>query len=219
MVIAAFIIASLVVIIALGAVQWTQKAQDELARVALERAVDTFLTDVNVPDRHYAEGRYDDLTVRIDAGHHEISFEVQLVPALVPYATLVSRFAQPQLVSQLAELHLKVTAADTMRGSVPREPGLSETLVTIEKRLDVVHAIAALRKHAPAILLGQLKRAHDSREVDEMLLALAHAFPTAPETEDAIAHAAHLEHTDPARIRDRAAQWLSAGRRPAFPVR
>lgn len=219
MVIAAFFIASLVVIVALGAFQGAKKGQDEVARKALERDARTFLSEVTAPDRDHVSGCYGDLTVHITTGNHEVDYAVQLVPALVPYTRLIADFAGPRLLGQLRQLQLEITADDVMRGSVPREPGLAETLVTIEKRLGVALAIGALRRHAPSILLAQLKRAHQSSEVDEVLLALATTFPTAPETEAAITYAAHREHTNPDRIRERAANWLSAGRMPDVPIR
>jgi len=64
-----------------------------------------------------------------------------------------------------------------------------------------------------------MKTAHGSRDVDDLLLALTYAFPHAPETDEAIAHAAELEHAHPDRIRERAESWRAAGRLPAFPVR
>jgi hypothetical protein len=219
MVIAAFIIASLAIIVALGAFQGAQKAQAEKLRGQIADTVSTFLTDVKVPDATRAEGRFGEAEVRIDLGHHAIAFEASLPLAMVPYTVLVDRFANRALRQRLETFQLEVDAKGHVRGAVQREPADSETLVTIGKRLEVVSDVMDLRRHAPVVLLEQLKTAHDSRQIDEVLLALAYTYPKAPETEEAIEHAAHLEHSNPDRIRERAAQWLAAGRQPAFPVR
>jgi hypothetical protein len=219
MVIAAFIIASLAIIVALGAFQGAQKAQQEKTRQQIAEAVSSFLADSVAPDAEHAEGRLGEAHVKLSLGHYEITFEVKLPPAMVPYPALVDRFANRALRERLAEFQLEVAAGDIVRGAVPREPSLGETLVTISKRLELIDSILGLRRHAPSVLLESMKTAHDTRQIDEVLLALSYTYPTAPETEEAIEWAAHLEHSHPERIRERAAQWLSAGRQPAYPVR
>lgn len=219
MVIAALIIASLAVIVALGLFQGAQKAQREQTRQAIEREVQGFLTDVVVPDDTEARGTFQGASVRLSLGHYTISYEAQLPHVGVSWAELVERFAPPALRHKLEDLGLALTATDSVSGAVPREPGLGETLVTIGVRLESLRGVMALSSHAPKVLLERLKAAHGSKEVDELLLALSYIFPKAPETEEAIKWAAHREHTDAARIRERAAQWLSANRQPAYPIR
>ncbi len=219
MVIAAFIIASFAIILALGAFQGARKAQDEKVRLLAERELAAFLTDVHVPDPAHAHGRLGDAEVHLHLGHHEIDYTVKLPNAMVPFRTLLDRFGPRGLHQKLAECLIEVGEDDIARGSVPREPGLGETLVTVGKRLELVQRVIALRTHAPEVLVERLHKAHGSKDVDEILLALAWTYPEAPETEQAIQYAAHLEHSHPERIRERARQWLVAGRQPAFPVR
>lgn len=219
MVIAAFIIASFAIILALGAFQGARKAQDEKVRLLAEQELAAFLTDVTVPDPEHAHGRLGDAEVDLHLGHHEIEYAVKLPNAMVPFRTLLDRFGGRDLHDKLREVQLELGEDDVARGSVPREPGLGETLVTVGKRLELIERIVALRSHAPEVLVEKLRKAHGSKEVDEVLLALAWTYPEAPETEQAIQYAAHLEHSHPERIRERARQWLVAGRQPAFPVR
>ena len=219
MVIAAFFIASAVIILALGAIQGAARAQEAQSRLALEDAVRLFLSDVEVPDHTHAKGRFGAVGVEVAIGHHTVSFKATLPNAMVRFTELVERFASPVLRAELHTLQLELGPKDVVTGSIPLEPVVTDTLATLERRLALVNQVADLRAHAPAVLFERMQRAHSSRDVDELLLALTYAFPAAPETKAAIEHAAELEHTDTQRIIDRANGWKAAGRLPAFPIR
>jgi hypothetical protein len=219
MVIAAFVIASAVVILALGAFQGAARAQQEQTRLAVEQTLGLFLSDLEVPDHAHARGRFGDVGVEVAIGHHAVTLKATLPNVMVRFADLVERFAPPSLRAELHALQLELSPRDVVTGALPLEPVVTDTLVTLERRLALIGAVADLRAHAPAVLLERLKTAHGSRDVDELLLALTYAFPHAQETEQAIAHAAELEHAHPDRVRERAESWRAAGRLPAFPIR
>ncbi len=219
MVIAAFVIASAVIILALGAFQGAARAQEEQTRLAVERTLGLFMTEVEASDHAHARGRFGDAAVEVAIGHHAVTFKATLPNVMVRYADLVERFAPASLRAELHALQLVVGPRDVVTGALALEPVATDTLVTLERRLTLVKAVSDLRVHAPAVLLERLKTAHGSRDVDELLLALTYAFPQASETEQAITHAAELEHAHPDRVRERAESWRAAGRLPAFPVR
>jgi hypothetical protein len=233
MVIAAFFIASAVIILALGAFQGAARAQQEKTRASVAETLGLFLTDVEVPETGPATGKlvavgpegarsHGPIAVQVTLGHHTVTFEAQLPNVMVRYAELVERFASAELRAELHDLQLAVGGRDTVSGSLALEPVLTDTLVTLERRLALVKAVADLAAKAPIVLLERVRTAHGSRDLDDLLLALAYAFPQAPETEAAITHATtlvgHHKH-DGDRIRERAAEWRAAGRLPAFPVR
>lgn len=217
MILAAFLISTAGVLLALAMIQGAQKAAHDKAREALRAELSGFLDGVEASDAEHASGTFDGMKVELELGHYEIRYTVYLTPAVLRYAELVERFAPADLRRRMFELELSVEPAasdtnaknpDRVIGSVAREPGLPENLVTIANRLPVVSEIRALRAHAPGELLTRLETAHSAYDVDQILLQLAQHFPDAPETEEAVEIAAEREHGHPDRVRERAQQWL-----------
>lgn len=209
MVVAAFLISTAVILLALGAVQGAQAQARERGRETLQKELATFLDDAKASDADHGSGTYEGLPVTLTLGHYEVSFEVQLPPAIIPYHELVDRHAPAELKLRLDDLSLKIDARDRVTGTVPREAGLEENLVSVFNRLATVSAVRGLRKYAPGELLTRIDRAHSSADIDQILLQLTQHFPDAPETQDAIDLAAEREHGHPERVRERAARWLA----------
>jgi hypothetical protein len=217
MILAAFLISSAAVLVILALIAGAQNAAREKGRDTLQQEVAGFLDQAAASDADHASGVFDGMKVEIALDHHEIGYTVELPPAVLRYSELLERFGTDELRHELFDLGLSVEPAagsnpkvkDRLVGSVPREPGLSENLVTIANRLDVARRVRALRNHAPSALLDRLVDAHSSYDIDQILLQLAHHFPDAPETEDAIELAAEREHGHPDRVRARAQQWLA----------
>lgn len=208
MVLAAFLISTAGVIVALALIQGAQHAKREHARESLEQELATFLDGASAADAEHGHGSYQGLRVDVTLGHYEVRFTVQLEPAIIPYQGLVERHAPEVLKTRLEELGLTLDAEDHVHGAIPREPGLGENLVSVANRLPAVAAVRDLRVHAPAELLDRIDAVHSSAEVDEILLQLTQCFPDAPETEEAIELAAEREHGHPDRVRERAQRWL-----------
>jgi len=209
MVLAAFLISTAGILLALGLIQGAQKATREHGRESLEAELSAFLDGATASDAEHGKGTYEGMPVAIELGHHEVTFTVQLEPAIIPYRELVERHAPDGLASRIRELALTIDAKDRVTGAVPREPGLSENLVSVANRMPAVAAVRALRKYAPGELLTRVDRAHSSADVDHLLLQLTQHFPHAPETQDAIDLAAEREHGHPERVRERAERWRS----------
>lgn len=217
MILAAFLISTAAVLLALAAIAGAQRAAQEKARENLEREVSSFLEGARATDGEHASGTFDGMKVDIALGHHEIDYTIELPPAVLRYSELVERFGDDELKHTLYMLGLTVEPApgapgkakDRLVGSVPREPGLGENLVTIANRLAVAQTVRALRKHAPGELLERLAGAHSAYDIDQILIQLTQHFPDAPETEEAIELAAEREHGHPDRVRARAQQWLT----------
>jgi len=210
MIIAAFFISTAVVILLLGALQAGRNAKREQERKLLADELRSFLGDAHVPDPEHASGTWRDMKVEITIGHYSIDYVVTLVPAVIPYRDLMAKHA-PQLEAELARDELRLDAKDQIHGSVPRETGLAENLVTVETRLALAQEVRLLRRFAPALLLERVERARSSVEVDATLIELAKHFPDAPEMELAIERAAEREHEHPDRVRERAQRWLGRG--------
>lgn len=211
MVLAAFLISTAGVLFALALIQGAQRAAREKARANLEGELASFLDGATARDAEHGSGTYEGLPIEIALGHHEITFDVQLDPAIIPYRELLERHGRGDLARRLVELGLTVDANDRVRGSVPREPGLGENLVTIANRLPVVAQVRALRRFAPGELLTRIDRTHSAAEIDRILIDLGRHFPNAPETQDAIELAAEREHGHPDRVRQRAERWVARG--------
>ncbi len=209
MVLAALLISSAAVLVALALIAGAQNAAQERGRQSLEAMLATFLDDANASDAEHGTGTFEGLPVAIVLGHHEVTFTVQLPTAIVPYRELLERHGSSVLQARIAELALTVDGKDVVSGGVPREPGLEENLNAIYSRFPVISALRALRRHAPGELLTGLDRAHSSAEIDQILLNLTKHFPDAPETQDAIDLAAEREHGHPERVRERANRWLA----------
>lgn len=209
MILAAFLISTAGILVALALIQGARHARREHARESLERELAGFLDGASASDDEHGGGTYEGMPVRITVGHHEITFEVQLEPAIIPYRELVTRHAPPALVARLADLGLRVDDKDKVLGAVPREPGLAENLVSVATRLPAIAAVRALRRFAPGELLARIDRARAAAEIDQILLQLTEHFPDAPETQDAIELAAEREHAHPDRVRQRAERWLA----------
>ncbi len=209
MVLAAFLISSAAVLVALALFQGAQNAAKAKAREALEAELSTFLTDVEASDEEHAKGRFEGFEVSFDIGHYQIDYSVQLPASVLPFSELVERFAPSSLKTQLKELELSVDGKNRLIGSVAREPGLSENLVTIGNRLPLALEVAALRTHVPGVLLSRIENARSAYDIDQILVAMTTHFADAPETEEAIEVAAAREHAHPDRIRERANRWLN----------
>lgn len=209
MVLASFIISTAVVLLALGAIQAGRRAAHERDRRTLEDEVATFLDHPRVPDPDHAEGLWRGMPLTLTLRHDDIAYAVKLTPAVVPYKELLAKFGSPDLVHELAVLGMTLGDDDVLRGSVAREVGLGENLVTIENRLPVAARVRDLRRLAPGELVERIERARSSRDVDAILIALAQHFPDAPEMEEAIERAAAREHAHPDRVRERAQGWLA----------
>lgn len=227
MILAAFAISTAAVLFALALIAGAQRAAREKARESLRAEVSGFLERAEASDGEHASGYYDGMKVDIALDHHEIAYSVELPPAVLRYADLLERFGTSELKHELFELDLTVEPAagavqgvpsagrpatvvkDRLVGSVAREQGLGENLVTIANRLGVAERVRDLRNHAPGALLDRLVDAHSAYDIDEILLQLTRHFPDAPETEEAIEIAAEREHSNPDRVRNRAQQWLA----------
>jgi hypothetical protein len=208
MVLAAFLISSAAVLVALALIQGAQNSAKAKAREALEAEISTFIDDVKASDDEHATGRFEGLPVTFAIGHYQIDYTVQLPHSVLPFSELAERFASPALKRKMKELEMTIDAKDRIVGSVAREPGLGENLVTIGNRLPVALELVALRVHAPGVLLSRLESARSAYDIDQILVALTTHFPEAPETEEAIEVAASREHAHPDRIRERANRWL-----------
>jgi hypothetical protein len=218
MILAAFLISSAVVLVALALMAGAQEAAREKARETLLAEVSGFLEGAAAKDSEHASGTYQGMHIELELGHHDIFYSAVLPPAIIRYSELVARFASDDLKRRMAELAITVEPAaneksaklkDRVHGTVPREPGLSENLVTIANRLPIIAEVRALRSHAPGELLERLASAHSAYDVDQILVQLAEHFPNAPETEEAVEIAAEREHGHPDRVRARAQKWLS----------
>ena len=217
MILAAFVISSVVVLVALALIAGAQRTLAEKARVSLQNEVAGFLEQAEATDADHASGVFDGMKVDITLGHHEIGYTVELPTAVLRYSELLARFGTDGLRHQLYELSLTLEPAagtspkvkDRLVGTVPREPSLPENLVTIANRLSVAQRVRELRAHAPSALLDRLVDAHSAYDVDQILIQLTQHFPDAPETEEAIELAAEREHGHPDRVRSRAQQWLT----------
>lgn len=227
MILAAFAISTAAVLFALALIAGAQRAAREKARESLRAEVSGFLDKAVASDGEHASGYHDGMKVDIALDHHEITYAVELPPAVLRYADLLERFGAPELKRELFELDLTVEPAagaftgipsagraatqieDRLVGSVAREQGLGENLMTIANRLGVAERVRDLRNHAPGALLDRLVDAHSAYDIDEILLQLTRYFPDAPETEEAIEIAAEREHGHPDRVRARAQQWLA----------
>lgn len=228
MILAAFAITTAAVLFALALIAGAQRAARQKARESLQAELAGFLDRAEASDGDHGSGYHDGMKVDVALGHHEITYSVELPPAVLRYSELLERFGTPELARELFELDLAVEPAagakpavsgvagrpathikDRLVGSVAREPGLAENLVTIANRLGVAERVRELRNHAPGALLDRLVDAHSAYDVDEILLQLARHFPDAPETEEAIEIAAEREHGHPDRVRARAQQWLA----------
>lgn len=216
MILAAFLISSAAVLVILALIAGAQNAAREKAKDTLQQEVSGFLEHAEAHDADHASGYFDGMKVEIALGHHEIGYTVELPPAVLRYSELLARYATDSHRHELFELGLTIEPAagaspkikDQVVGSVPREPGLSENLVTIANRLEAAQRVRALRNHAPSALLDRLVEAHSAYDVDQILLQLTRFFPDAPETEEAIELAAEREHGHPDRVRARAHQWM-----------
>ncbi|MCC6625730.1 MAG: hypothetical protein IT385_31130 [Deltaproteobacteria bacterium] len=209
MVLASFIISTAVVLLALGAIQAGRRAAHERDRRTLEDEVASFLDHARVPDPEHAEGSWRGMPLHLVLGHDEITYDVKLTPAVIPYKELLAKFGSPDLVHELEVMGMTLGDDDVLRGRVPREVGLGENLVTIENRLPLALRVLDLRKHAPGELVERIERARASRDIDAILIALAQHFPDSPEMEEAIERAAEREHAHPDRVRERAQGWLA----------
>lgn len=209
MVLAALLISSAAILVALALIAGAQNAARERGRNMLQSELATFLDDANATDAEHGMGTYEGMPVSIALGHHEVTFEVQLPTAIVPYHELLERHGSHGLQARIQELSLTLDAKDVVSGGVPREPGLGENLVSIYNRFPVVSALRGLRRHAPGELLTRLDRAHSSADIDQILLQLTKHFPDAPETQDAIDLAAERKHGHPERVRERANRWMA----------
>lgn len=209
MVLAALLISSAAVLVALALIAGAQDAARERGRQTLEGELVTFLDGATASDAEHGKGTFEGMPVTIVLGHHEVTFSVQLPTAIVPYRELLERHGSHALKARIQDIGLTLDAKDVVSGGVPREPGLEENLVSIYNRLPVVSALHALRSHAPGELLTRLDRAHSSADIDQLLLHLTKHFPDAPETQDAIDLAAEREHGHPERVRERANRWLA----------
>jgi hypothetical protein len=209
MVLAAFLISSAAVLVALALFQGAQNAAQAKARDQLLEEASVFLANVEAPDADHAKGSFEGLPVELTLHHHEIDFAVTLPHSVLPFTELVETFASPALKAQVKALGLSVDAKDRVIGGVPREPGLGENLISIANRLPVAVEIAALRAHAPRVLVDRIATARAAYDVDQVLVSLTRHFPDAPETAEAIEVAAEREHAHPDRIRERAERWLA----------
>jgi len=209
MVVAAFLISTVAILLALGAFQGAAAAARQRGRDVLRNELATFLEDAKATDADHGSGTFEGMPTTITLGHFAVTFKVQLPPAIIPYRDLLERHASEALKAQLADLTLTVDAKDRVTGALPREAGLEENLVSVFNRLDTVAAVRGLRKFAPGELLTRVDRARSSADIDQILLQLTQHFPDAPETQDAIDLAAEREHGHPERVRERAARWMA----------
>lgn len=208
MVFAAFAISTVGILLALGMIQGAQRAARDRARTDLEAELATFLDAPSASDADHGAGTYQGMPVTIELGHYAVTFSVELPPAIVPYRELLARHGRAALQGRLHELGVSVGGDDVASGSIPREPGLAENLVSIANRMPAIVALRDLRRFAPGELLTRIERAHSSAEIDQVLMDLTKHFPDAPETQDAIDLAAEREHGHPERVRERAQRWL-----------
>lgn len=209
MVLVAFLISTAGVLFALALIQGARHAAREKARETLEKELAAFLDGASARDAEHGSGTYEGLPVQIALGHYEVTFEVQLDPAIIPYRELLERHGKGELARRLAELGLTIDANDRVHGAVPRESGLGENLVAVANRLPIAAEVRALRRFAPGELLTRIDRTHSAAEIDRILIDLGRYFPNAPETQDAIELAAEREHGHPERVRARAERWVT----------
>lgn len=208
MVFAAFAISTVGILLALGMIQGAKRAAKDRARADFEAELATFLDAPAAADDEHGSGTYEGMPVTIELGHYEVRFTVALPHAIVPYRDLLARHGKAPLQHQLHDVGITVGGDDVASGSVPREPGLVENLVSVANRMPTIIALRDLRRFAPGELLTRLERAHSSAEIDQLLMQLTKHFPNAPETQDAIDLAAEREHGHPERVRERAQRWL-----------
>jgi hypothetical protein len=210
MVVPAFFVTLAGVLLLWVAFQGAKKAGMERARQRFEREIQGFLAGASAASPERGIGTYEGMATTITVGHHELGFELRLPTAVVPYRELLERFGSADLKGRLYAAGVEVGADGRVRAVVPREEGLAENLGAVANRLPLAGEIRGLRARAPAARVARLERVQAAREIDEILLALTEHFPHAPETQQAIAVAAHREHGSPARVRERAERWRAA---------
>ncbi|TNF35192.1 MAG: hypothetical protein EP329_06470 [Deltaproteobacteria bacterium] len=172
----------------------------------LARDLSTFLSDVRVTDAEHAHATFDGMPLRVTVGHGEVTAEVELPDAVLPYTEVVERYASDALEEELARAGAAVDPHGRVQLRLVREAELSDTLHTLAKRLAVVRDVRDLRRFVPAELLVRVPRLRTAAEVDAILDAMARVFPEAPETRAAYAAAVARYHD--ARLAARAKRLL-----------
>ncbi len=214
MVVSSFIIATAAALLMLLVLVGFNRATYLRGRIKMARELACFLDDADVPDLNHGSGTWRGMPVRIALNHFSIDYQVDLPYAVVPYRELLERHGGQDLAQRLRALELRVDEHDRLVGSAPRENGLAESLISIEKRIALAAEVRALRAHAPRQLELALERAHSTAEVDELLMAMTTHYPDAVETAQAIETAVLREPQFPDRIRERVAGWLQHAKRP-----
>lgn len=209
MVIASFWVASAAVVVLLLVMSGFNRATYRRGRLAMARELGGFLEEADALDRDHGTGRWDGMPVRIAINHDAIDFAVVLPDVVVPYGVLLARYGGEDLAGRIYGLGLSVDGAGHLIGSVAREAGLAESLVSVETRIAVAGEVRALRRHVPRELVDAIDRAQATAEIDELLLTLATHFPTSELMAEGIERAVLREPHGAARIRAWAATWLS----------
>jgi len=170
MVLGSFLFATVGVALVLVVLLGFNRATYKRGRINMARELGRFLDDADVPDLDHATGRWHGMPVRIALSQFSIDYRVELPPAAVRYRTLIARHGGPELANRMRALELSVDDQDHLNGSTARENGLAESLIAVEQRIAVADEIQALRRHVPSQLVSVTDEAHQSREVDDILL-------------------------------------------------
>jgi len=190
MVIGSFIFAIGGVLLVLIMLQGFNRATYERGRVKMARELYAFLDHVCAIDREHGEGTWRGMPVTIALNHYSINYTVALPVTGMSYRELLARHGGQALAGRLATLEMEVDDDNRLVGSVPRENGLAESLITVEQRIAVAGEVRALQRYVPGELIKALETARSSREIDDLLeLMMAH-HAAAPEMADAIELAA-----------------------------
>ena len=163
MIVTSFFLAIIGVLLTLLVLLAFNRATYHRGRAMMARELGGFLEDAASPDADRGTGTWRGMPVRIAVNHYSVDFEVLLPYAIVQYPTLLSRYGGAELEARMRRLALSVDSADRFIGSVPRETGLAECLVTVESRIAVAAEVRALREFAPRLLADTIDVPHSAR--------------------------------------------------------
>ncbi len=208
MVIAAFLIATLVCIAFLGVIYGGRDFFQEQSRKRMVRGMERAgIEGVKADDFEAATGTYGDIHIDVKRKHWTIDFEATLPPAIIGYDELVDRFASDELQESLAGMGLRLGKGDTIVGSFAQEAADEESFVAVGARAAMCSRVRDLRQYVPAELLERIPKLHGARELDELLRDLETHFPDAGD-EVREAYRLALKRDQSPRLVERAKRWL-----------
>lgn len=207
MVLMSFFVATIVMLALLLVLKAFNRATYRRGRAAMLRELAESLDGVMASGLDHASGVWCGMPVRISLGTFSISYEVTLPYAVIPYEALLARHGSEELRVRLDRLELSVVG-ERLLGSVPRENGLIESIVTVLQRVPLAAEVYALRRFASQELLVAVEAARTSYELDTLLIQLATWFRFSPEMSEAIEVMTMRDPDFERRVRSRAREWM-----------